>query len=107
MQGSGEVIPVVENDHSPRSRRWLKARKQETSVGGMVSKLSAAKIAQRAGCGVIIGSGKDASLFDQLLKGHSVGTYFVAKDIPGEVVQALDRDTGPLQGKRHGGSGRI
>jgi len=81
MQGSGEVVPVVETI-TPEIEAMAQGTQQETSVGGMVSKLSAAKIAQRAGCGVIIGSGKDASLFDQLLKGYSVGTYFVAKDIP-------------------------
>lgn len=68
MQGSGEVIPVVETI-TPEIEAMAQGTQQETSVGGMVSKLSAAKIAQRAGCGVIIGSGKDASLFDHLLEG--------------------------------------
>jgi glutamate 5-kinase len=81
MEGSGEVIPVVETI-TREIEAMAQGTQQETSVGGMVSKLSAAKIAQRAGCGVIIGSGKDASLFDQLLEGHIVGTYFVPKDVP-------------------------
>ena len=54
---------------------------QETSVGGMVSKLSAAKIAQRAGCAVI-GSGGDSTLFKKLLDGESVGTYFAPSEVP-------------------------
>ena len=56
--------------------------KQETSVGGMVSKLSAAKIAQRAGCAVIICSGGDPTLFNKLLKGERVGTYFAPSKVP-------------------------
>ncbi len=49
---------------------------KETSVGGMISKLSAAKIATEACCGVFIGSGNDTELFQKILKGESVGTYF-------------------------------
>ena len=40
------------------------------------------KIAHRAGCGVIISSGTDAALFQKLLDGQSVGTYFVPSNEP-------------------------
>lgn len=53
---------------------------KETSVGGMISKLSAAKIALEASCGVFIGSGNDTELFQKILKGESVGTYFKPKN---------------------------
>ncbi|MGB0408661.1 MAG: glutamate 5-kinase [Opitutales bacterium] len=80
-QGSGEIVSYVE-----RITAEIEAMAQdtphETSVGGMVSKLSAAKIAHRAGCGVIIGSGKDDKLFEHLLEGKSVGTYFSPSDEP-------------------------
>jgi glutamate 5-kinase len=49
---------------------------KETSVGGMISKLSAAKIALEASCGVFIGSGDDTELFQKILRNQSVGTYF-------------------------------
>ena len=81
MQGTGEVVPVVDTI-TDEIEAMAQGTKQETSVGGMVSKLSAAKIAQRAGCGVIIGSGGDSTLFKKLLDGESVGTYFAPSEVP-------------------------
>lgn len=81
MQGSGEVVTVVEAI-TPEIEAMAQGTKHETSVGGMVSKLSAAKIAHRAGCGVVIGSGSDSEFFNKLLAGESVGTYFVPSDVP-------------------------
>ena len=75
MQGTGEVVPYVEK-MTPEIEAMAEGTNQVTSVGGMISKLSAAKIAHRAGCGVTIGSGQDAELFNKLLAGESVGTYF-------------------------------
>jgi glutamate 5-kinase len=81
LQGSGEVIPFVEKI-TPEIEALAQGSTNVTSVGGMVSKLSAAKIAHRAGCGVIIGSGSDPELFDRLLAGEQVGTYFQPSDLP-------------------------
>ena len=81
IQGTGEVVPVVDTI-TDEIEAMAHGTKQETSVGGMVSKLSAAKIAQRAGCGVIIGSGGDSTLFKKLLNGESVGTYFEPSEVP-------------------------
>lgn len=80
-QGGGAVVPVVEKV-TPAIEAMAGGTDQQTSVGGMISKLSAAKIAQRAGCGVVIGSGKDAGLFDKLLDGQHIGTYFVPSQVP-------------------------
>ncbi|MGJ8638435.1 MAG: glutamate 5-kinase [Opitutaceae bacterium] len=81
MEGTGEVVPLVEKI-TPEIEAMAQGTNQTTSVGGMISKLSAAKIAHRAGCGVIIGSGQDAELFDKLLAGDSVGTFFVPSAVP-------------------------
>jgi glutamate 5-kinase len=81
MKGTGEVVPYVEKI-TPKIEAMAQGTNQVTSVGGMVSKLSAAKIAHRAGCGVIIGSGQDCELFNRLLKGESVGTYFAPSHVP-------------------------
>lgn len=81
MRGTGEVVPVVEAI-TPEIEAMAQGTKHETSVGGMVSKLSAAKIAHRAGCSVIIGSGSDSEFFNKLLNGESVGTYFVPSEVP-------------------------
>lgn len=81
MKGTGEVVPLVEQI-SPEIEAMAQGTKHTTSVGGMISKLSAAKIAHRAGCGVLIGSGSDPELFNKLLNDESVGTYFVPSDEP-------------------------
>ena len=81
MKGTGEVVPYVEK-MTPEIEAMAQGTTQVTSVGGMVSKLSAAKIAHRAGCGVTIGSGQDSELFNKLLAGESVGTYFAPSNAP-------------------------
>lgn len=81
MKGSGEVVHQV-TKITPEIEAMAQGTNQETSVGGMVSKLSAAKIAHRAGCGVIIGSGQDGELFSKLLDGQIVGTHFMPSELP-------------------------
>ena len=80
-QGSGQVVPLVEKI-TPGIEAMAEGTRQSTSVGGMISKLSAAKIAQRAGCGVLIGSGQDETLFQTLLAGQQTGTYFPPSSQP-------------------------
>jgi len=75
LEGSGEVIPCVETI-TPEIEAMAQGTRSATAIGGMVSKISAAKIALRAGCGVVIGSGRDETWFDRLLAGESAGTYF-------------------------------
>lgn len=81
MKGTGEVVPLVESI-TPEIEGMAQGTTDTTAVGGMISKISAAKIARRAGCGVIIGSGDDHEIFNKLLHGESVGTYFVPSNVP-------------------------
>lgn len=81
LQGSGKVLERIETI-TPEIEAMAQGTRAVTSVGGMISKLSAARIAQRAGCGVVIGSGKDDALFQKLLNGISVGSYFVPSAHP-------------------------
>ena len=81
MQGTGEVVPFVEKMTS-NIEAMAQGTTDTTAVGGMISKLSAAKIAHRAGCGVTIGNGQDSELFNKLLAGESVGTYFAPSATP-------------------------
>ena len=81
MQGSGKIVPVVETI-TPEIEAMAQDTNQATSVGGMISKISAAKIAHRVNCGVVIGSGSDSEIFNKLLRGESVGTYFTPSNIP-------------------------
>ena len=87
LEHGGAVIPEVPSI-TPEIEALAQGTQQTTSVGGMVSKLSAAKIAQRAGCGVIIASGENDALVDQLLAGEAVGTFFPPSEKP---VQASKR----------------
>jgi len=81
FKGTGEVIPKVEKI-TPEIEAMARGTKQITSVGGMTSKLSAAKIAHRFGCGLTIANGQDGELFEKLLSGELVGTYFSPHSTP-------------------------
>ncbi len=104
-QGTGQVIPFVEKI-SPAIEAMAEGTEQTTSVGGMISKLSAAKIAQRAGCGVLIGSGQDATLFQNLLAGQETGTYFAPNSQPIQAdkrwIAIQDKTSGILTVNEHG-----
>lgn len=52
---------------------------RETSVGGMKSKIEAARIVMRAGIPMIIANGKRDHVLTDLLAGKEVGTIFVPK----------------------------
>ena len=56
----------------------------ETAVGGMISKITAAKLAGRAGCGVFIASGAEPDVISRLLNGRGPGTFFAQSGIPME-----------------------
>lgn len=70
------LIPVVENI-TPEIEALAHGTADPTATGGMTTKLSAAKVAMRSGCGVFIGDGKEPNLLLQLLQGTAVGTFFV------------------------------
>jgi glutamate 5-kinase len=53
----------------------------ETAVGGMASKLQAAKIVIRAGIPLIIASGKKKRVLANILEGKDEGTMFVAQPV--------------------------
>ena len=99
IQGTGEVIPYVEKI-TPEIQAMAQGTKQVTSVGGMVSKLSAAQIAHRSGCGVTIADGHDSSLFSKIIAGKKVGTYFAPHSIPVKArkrwIATLDHVNGTL-----------
>lgn len=81
MRTNGELVQIVKTI-TPEIEAMAQDTKQSTSVGGMISKISAAKVAHRANCGVLIGSGNDSELFNKLLRGESVGTYFLPSNVP-------------------------
>jgi glutamate 5-kinase len=56
----------------------------ETATGGMISKITAAKLATKAGCGVFIASGSEPKILARLFSGRGPGTFFVPSGLPME-----------------------
>jgi glutamate 5-kinase len=77
LDGNGETVRVVRDiDHVAGLAR------NETgkfSVGGMVSKLQAVKVAVQAGIPTYIASGREPGRIPAIAAGQAVGTRFVAK----------------------------
>ena len=49
------------------------------AVGGMTTKIKAAKIASKAGCQVIIASGREERIIEKIIAGEEIGTLFLAE----------------------------
>jgi glutamate 5-kinase len=81
MKGTGKIVPVVEKV-TPEIEAMAGGTTSETAVGGMVSKLSAARIATKSGCGVFIASGAEPDIIPRLLSGTGPGTFFVPSGLP-------------------------
>lgn len=109
------LIPVVE-EITPEIEALAGGTDSEFAVGGMASKLTAAKVATSSGCGVFIGDGKSPDLLPQLLQGMPEGTFFVPCELPpaarkrwlaffGRPRGTLHLDEGAVRALReHGGS---
>jgi len=52
----------------------------ETAVGGMATKIQAAKIAVRSGIPLVIASGRKRDALERILAGEDEGTFFVAQE---------------------------
>jgi glutamate 5-kinase len=81
MKGTGKIVPVVEKI-TPEIEAMAGGTTSETAVGGMVSKLSAARMATKSGCGVFIASGAEPDIIPRLLSGTGPGTFFVPSGLP-------------------------
>lgn len=81
LDEKGEVVPVIER-LSPEIYALAGGTTSPTAVGGMRSKLDAAKVAMRSGCGVIIASGHREHILEELLSGQTTGTFFVPAKMP-------------------------
>jgi glutamate 5-kinase len=83
MKGTGKIVPVVEKITS-EIEAMAGGTTSETAVGGMISKITAAKLATKAGCGVFIASGSEPEILARLLSGRGPGTFFVPSGLPME-----------------------
>jgi glutamate 5-kinase len=81
MKGTGKIIPVVEKI-TPAIEAMAGGTTSETATGGMITKITAAKLATRSGCGVFIASGAEPDILPRLFSGHGPGTFFVPSGLP-------------------------
>ena len=81
LRGAGRLVPIVERI-TPEIEAMAGGTTSETAIGGMVSKISAAKLATRAGCGVFIASGAEPEILARLFSGRGPGTFFVPNGLP-------------------------
>ncbi|HTB79292.1 MAG TPA: glutamate 5-kinase [Opitutaceae bacterium] len=81
LKGTKQIVPVVEKI-TPEIEAMAGGTTSETAVGGMISKISAAKIATKAGCGVFIASGAEPDILEKLFAGRGPGTFFVPSGLP-------------------------
>ena len=73
-----KTISAIENiDESVE--KLAGGTKSETAVGGMASKIQAAKIAVRSGIPLVIALGKKKNVLAQILNGEDEGTIFTAQ----------------------------
>ncbi|VVM07962.1 glutamate 5-kinase [Methylacidimicrobium cyclopophantes] len=73
--GSGKIIPLVEEITEEIEAMAGKTR-SERSVGGMVTKIEAARIAGSAGIPMQIADGRAKEILQRIASGESVGTLF-------------------------------
>jgi len=76
-KASPKTIPVIEKIDST-IEKLAGGTTSATAVGGMKSKIAAAKIAVRSGIPLVIASGRKKSVLARILAGENEGTLFVA-----------------------------
>jgi len=72
---AGELIPFVA-EITPAIEEMAKGTTSATAVGGMSTKIEAAKIATKSGCAVFIGSGENSPDLSLILSNQAEGTFF-------------------------------
>ena len=75
---NAKTIPVIEKIDAA-IQDLAGGTTSETAVGGMKSKVEAAKIAVRSGIPLVIASGQNRQVLAQILAGEEQGTLFIAK----------------------------
>ena len=73
--GSGELIPDVRKIDE-KIEKLAGGTQSETSVGGMISKLKAARVVNKAGIPMQIAHGREKGVLVSICQGDSVGTIF-------------------------------
>jgi len=99
LRGTGRIVPVVEKI-TPEIEAMAGGTTSETAVGGMISKIAAARLAARSGCGVFIASGAEPDVLVRLFRGEAPGTFFAPSGLPMEArkrwLAYFQRPTGTI-----------
>lgn len=74
---SAQLVPRVERI-TPEIERLASDTATPHGVGGMITKLQAAKLATAGGADVVIASGHEANVLERLVQGEALGTLFPA-----------------------------
>ena len=62
--------------YCPEIEKMAEGTPSPTAVGGMATKIEAAKVATKSGCAVFIGSGETPGRLPQIIEGTSGGNFF-------------------------------
>lgn len=81
------IIPLVERVDETLEQ-LARGTRSETAVGGMTSKLAAARIVMRAGIPAVIANGRKRDVLERILAGEDEGTLFVPQ---GELLPGRKR----------------
>lgn len=74
-QPHAHVLPTIER-LDPEILRWATGTSSPTAVGGMITKIEAARIAMRSGLPLVIASGRKRDVLARILAGEEEGTLF-------------------------------
>lgn len=74
-ENSGVLVPFV-SEINAEIEEMATGTSSPTAVGGMVTKIEAAKVATKSGCAVFIGSGETPGRLPQIIDGLAEGTFF-------------------------------
>lgn len=77
-KANSRTIPVIEKIDE-EVEKMAKGTDSPTAVGGMISKIQAAKMVVRAGIPMVIASGKKKAVLENILEGRDEGTLFTAQ----------------------------
>jgi len=77
LDANGRRVPCISN--IAEARKLVNPEKgSNLSKGGMDSKLSAAQIAMKAGCGVVIAGGRKQNVLTNIMAGKDIGTLLLS-----------------------------
>ena len=72
---NGKLVPFIA-EITPAIEQMAQGTNSPTAVGGMITKIDAAKVATKSGCAVFIGRGEQPANLTEIFEGKAIGTFF-------------------------------